>query len=83
MADLGSVLWEAATIMVTGMVVVFLFLSILIYLVQLLARIAPKDAPAAPARSHPAPVLPSHNGVRPEIVAAIGAAVHQYRSRKV
>ena len=81
MADLGPLLWEAATIMVTGMVVVFLFLSILIYLVTLLAKFAPKDAPPAPVANKPSSTAVNHNGVQPEIVAAISAAVHQYRGQ--
>ncbi|MBY5947459.1 oxaloacetate decarboxylase subunit gamma [Photobacterium rosenbergii] len=82
MADLGPLLWEAATIMATGMVVVFLFLSILIYLVQLLAKIAPKETPDAPAPRQPSPVAVNHDGVQPEVVAAISAAVHRYRGQK-
>ena len=81
MADLGTLLWEAATIMATGMVVVFLFLSTLIYLVQLLAKIAPKDTPSAAVPS-PSPVAVNHNGIQPEVVAAISAAVHRYRCQK-
>ncbi|UXI01773.1 oxaloacetate decarboxylase subunit gamma [Photobacterium sp. TY1-4] len=79
MADLGSLLWEAATIMITGMVVVFAFLSILIFLVQLLAKVAPKDDLPA---SQPAPaVANTQPGVQADVVAAITAAVHQYRQR--
>ncbi|WP_036830485.1 OadG family transporter subunit, partial [Photobacterium sanctipauli] len=55
MADLGALLLEAATIMATGMVVVFLFLSILIYLVQLLAKLAPQESEAPAAVAPPAP----------------------------
>ncbi|MEJ2764079.1 oxaloacetate decarboxylase subunit gamma [Photobacterium sp. MCCC 1A19761] len=79
MADLGSLLWEAATIMITGMVVVFAFLSVLIFLVQLLAKVAPKDDLSA---SQPAPaVAHTQTGVQADVVAAITAAVHQYRQR--
>ena len=81
MADLGSLLWEAATIMVTGMVVVFLFLSVLIYLVQLLSKLAPNDE-ATESKPQPVSAVNSnHNGVQPDVVAAITAAVHQYRQR--
>ncbi len=80
MTDLGSVLMEAATIMITGMVVVFVFLSILIFLVQLLAKIAPADPEVV---NTPAQVaVKSSDTVQPEIVAAIAAAVNQYRQRQ-
>lgn len=82
MADLGSLLWEAATIMATGMVVVFMFLSVLIYLVQLLSKLAPKDE-IPESGPQPVPAATSnHNGIQPDVVAAITAAVHQYRRRK-
>lgn len=81
MADLGNLLWEAATIMLTGMVVVFAFLSTLIFLVQLLAKVAPKDDQMASApQPSPAAANPQ-GGVQADVVAAITAAVHQYRQR--
>jgi len=81
MADLESLLWEAATIMLTGMFVVFIFLSILIFLVQLLAKVAPVDA--LPAAQKPQPSVASHhNEVQPDVIAAISSAVYQYRQRK-
>jgi oxaloacetate decarboxylase (Na+ extruding) subunit gamma len=79
MADLGSLLQEAATIMLTGMFVVFGFLSILIYLVQLLSKLAPADAVSIPKPA--TNVESNHTGVQPDVVAAISAAVHQYRQR--
>lgn len=81
MADLESLLWEAVTIMLTGMFVVFLFLSTLIYLVQLLSKVAPMDA--LPADPKPQPSVASNcNEVQPDVIAAISAAVHQYRQHK-
>ncbi|OAN17479.1 oxaloacetate decarboxylase subunit gamma [Photobacterium jeanii] len=85
MTDLGSVLMDAATIMVTGMVVVFVFLSILIFLVQLLAKIAPPDPESAAVTTTvatPAKVDTSLQGGKPEVIAAISAAVTQYRQRR-
>ena len=81
MADLGSLLWEAATIMTTGMVVVFIFLSTLIYLVQLLAKLAPKEELPAIKPQPASTVASNHNGVQSDVVAAITAAIHQYRNR--
>ncbi|MCW8330617.1 oxaloacetate decarboxylase subunit gamma [Photobacterium sp. SDRW27] len=81
MAGLGSLLWEAATIMATGMLVVFVFLSTLIFLVQLLAKVASKEA-TPELKAQPATTVASnHNGVQPDVVAAITAAVSQYRQR--
>lgn len=81
MADLGNLLWEAATIMLTGMVVVFAFLSTLIFLVQLLAKVAPKEDLSASA-AQPAPAVANpQSGVQADVVAAITAAVHQHRQR--
>lgn len=81
MADLGSLLGEAATIMATGMVVVFVFLSTLIFLVQLLAKVAPKDETPEFKPQPASTVASNHNGVQSDVVAAITAAVHQYRQR--
>ncbi|WP_299022119.1 oxaloacetate decarboxylase subunit gamma [uncultured Photobacterium sp.] len=82
MADLGSLLWEAATIMVTGMVVVFVFLSILILLVQLLAKVVPKEPEQDFHPQTASTVAPDHSGVTPDVIAAISAAVQQYRQHK-
>ncbi len=43
--DLGSTLQHAATLMLTGMVVVFVFLTILVGLVKLMSRLIPEELP--------------------------------------
>ncbi|MGX9416935.1 oxaloacetate decarboxylase subunit gamma [Vibrio sp. WJH972] len=82
MDNIGSLLGDAAVLMGTGMTFVFLFLTILVYLVTLMAKIIPQEQPAAP-------VVPSKRvqnnqssttGNNPHVVAAISAAVKQYRS---
>ena len=82
MTDLASVLVEAATIMITGMVVVFVFLSILIFLVQLMAKFAPADPEVANKTTSSQPTAKSTETVQPEVIAAISAAVNQYRQRR-
>ena len=77
---LSDTLWQAATIMLTGMVVVFVFLSLLIVLVTVMSKwLAPKaeDLEASPTAppADPAPL------VSPDTVAAITSAVAQYRQR--
>ncbi|WP_345334589.1 OadG family transporter subunit [Ferrimonas pelagia] len=73
MDALASLLSQAATVMLTGMVLVFLFLSLLVGALSLLARFcAPKPAPADPAVTTAAP--------SPQVLAAISAAIHQHRA---
>ncbi|ENM5721890.1 oxaloacetate decarboxylase subunit gamma [Vibrio mimicus] len=84
MTHIGSLLMDAATLMVTGMAVVFLFLTLLVYLVRLMSRVIPQEAPeaaATPKKSQK--VQPATDSVSPQVVAAISAAVHQYRTATV
>ncbi|EPZ7320055.1 oxaloacetate decarboxylase subunit gamma [Vibrio mimicus] len=84
MTHIGSLLMDAATLMVTGMAVVFLFLTLLVYLVRLMSRVIPQEVPeaaATPKKSQK--VQPATDSVSPQVVAAISAAVHQYRSAAV
>ncbi|EKO3687139.1 oxaloacetate decarboxylase subunit gamma [Vibrio metschnikovii] len=79
MIDIGSLLIDAATLMGTGMAVVFIFLTILVYLVRLMSTCLRDEA--LPATT-PVPVNKSASSVTtpsPQVVAAISAAVHQYR----
>ncbi|WP_038176123.1 MULTISPECIES: oxaloacetate decarboxylase subunit gamma [Vibrio] len=81
MDTIGSLLVDAATLMFTGMSVVFIFLTILVYLVRLMSKLVPEEAPqpiATPNQNNKVQ-LPS-SAVSPQIVAAISAAVHQYRA---
>ncbi|KAB2823280.1 oxaloacetate decarboxylase subunit gamma [Aliivibrio finisterrensis] len=75
MTDIGSLLLEAATLMLTGMGVVFIFLTILVYLVQLMSKLlpvelAPKQVLAVQKNSDP-----DQTTVQPQVIAAISAAV--------
>ncbi|MEF1255838.1 MULTISPECIES: oxaloacetate decarboxylase subunit gamma [unclassified Vibrio] len=81
MDNIGSLLVDAATLMLTGMVVVFIFLTILVYLVRLMSKLLPEEVPepiAVPNQNNKVQ-LPS-SAVSPKVVAAISAAVHQYRT---
>lgn len=81
MTDIGNLLGEAATLMFTGMTVVFIFLTILIYIVKLMSNLVPEESPLPTAmpiqNSTIQQTLPA---VNPQVVAAISAAVHQYRN---
>lgn len=81
MTNIGSLLEQAATLMFTGMAVVFAFLTILIYLVRLMSSVVPQEVPqpvSTPIQS--SKVQQSSSTVSPKVVAAISAAVHQYRN---
>ncbi|MGL6258485.1 oxaloacetate decarboxylase subunit gamma [Vibrio sp. WXL103] len=80
MTTIGSQLLDAATLMMTGMAVVFIFLTILVYLVKLMSKLVPSDLPpeTTPAIKHSA--TKSAHTVDPKVVAAISAAIHQHRA---
>lgn len=80
--NIADLLTEAANLMLIGMVVVFVFLGILIVCINVMANLVGEDAPevtAAPKNTT------ARNGtksdVAPEVVAAISAAVHNYRNK--
>ncbi|WP_290368709.1 oxaloacetate decarboxylase subunit gamma [Vibrio stylophorae] len=75
--DITAALIDAAALMVIGMGFVFLFLSLLIVVINMMAKWVPEE-PQAEQSSSPRPTA---QGVRPEVVAAISSAVHQYRAR--
>lgn len=82
--EVASALAEAANLLLVGMVVVFLFLSMLIGAVNAIAwlnKIIP-DPSAADAADNQRFVnngSPSTQGVPPKTVAAISAAIRQHR----
>ncbi len=81
MTNIGSLLVDAATLMVTGMAVVFIFLTILVYLVRLLSKLVPEEVPepiAAPKTN--TRVQSTSSAVSPQVVVAISAAIHQHRA---
>lgn len=80
--NVTETLVEAGVLMFIGMVVVFAFLTMLIFATKLLTKIAlalPEQETATPA---PRKIAPTVSGQpSPQVVAAIGAAVKQYRKK--
>lgn len=73
---------EAANLMLIGMVTVFIFLTFLIFAIKFMSRLSSNFSPAHEdlsaynnKRSEP------NHGVTPKQVAAISAAVKQYKNR--
>jgi len=80
--NISSLLLEAGTLMLVGMVVVFVFLTMLIGAIHLLTKFAqafPDKVTQAPAPI--APQTTNSNQTSPQVVAAISAAVKQYKAR--
>ncbi|SHO55364.1 oxaloacetate decarboxylase subunit gamma [Vibrio quintilis] len=83
MNHVGSLLIKASTLMVTGMVVVFLFLTLMVLAVTLMSKILPEETPELPPDSTVGKEGSSRSTAskpKPQVIAAISAAVHQYRS---
>ena len=77
--DIGAVHTTAGSLMLTGMVGVFVFLSILIGAVSLMSKLVARFDEAEVAIPVKSPSLKSQ-GVPNEHIAAISAAIAQYKS---
>ena len=83
MDNIKELLLEAASLMAIGMAMVFLFLTILVYVVRLMSRLVPTEEPLTPTRPKNSKKIAradSSDIVDPKVVAAISAAVHRHRS---
>ena len=80
--NISSLLLEAGTLMLVGMVVVFVFLTMLIGAIHLLTKFAQAfPDKVAPVAKPIAPQTTNSNQPSPQVVAAISAAVKQYKAR--
>lgn len=85
MENLNQAFIDAGTLLVAGMVFVFAFLGILVIFINtVLSRLAIKfpdaEVKSSPSRSKKASNAPK--GIAPNVVAAIGSAVTQYRNQQ-
>ena len=78
MNNVTSQLVEAAGLMGLGMMFVFAFLSLTILAIKVLSLIAAEPAP----RPVGATAIPAGNGLSPQKMAAISAAIKQYKNNK-
>lgn len=77
----ADLLLEAAGLMLIGMVTVFTFLFMLVLLLQLMSKVIQRYFPVKmPEKSNK--IEHTADGVSPAIIAAISAAVHQYRQKQ-
>ena len=75
-----DLLLESATLMLIGMATVFTFVLLLVLLMTVMSRLLLRYAPVKVADKTNKLDAATH-GVSPAVVAAISAAVHQYRQQ--
>ena len=74
--DIEQLLVQSLQLLGLGMGAVFIILSLMILLISLVSKIVPEET----ARSAPAPAATA--GIDSDHIAAITAAIHQYRKRR-
>ena len=77
----AELLWEAASLMLIGMVAVFAFLLLLVFVVQILSMVMQRYFPVKPTEKT-ARAESGSNGPSPAVIAAISGAIHQYRQQQ-
>lgn len=80
MENISDLLLEAANLLAVGMVVVFAFLTLLIFCIKLMSKFAggEVEAPVNQVKRRPVTQKQSNAG---QITAAISAAIHQHRQK--
>jgi len=78
----ADLLAEAAGLMLIGMIAVFTFLCLLVLLLKLMSYSIQRFFPAKVADKAIRVEQSASDGVSPAVVAAISAAVHQYRQQQ-
>lgn len=82
MEPLSQLFTEAGTLMLAGMIFVFAFLGLLVVFINVvLAPLAIKFPDPKPVARKTSKLPNQHKGVDAGVVAAIGAAVSQYRNK--
>ncbi|MDP5136854.1 OadG family transporter subunit [Rheinheimera baltica] len=77
----AQLLLEAANLMFIGMVAVFAFLLLLVFVVQLISKIMQRYFPVKIA-DKAVRIDAGSNGPSPAVIAAISSAIHQYRKQQ-
>ena len=80
--EITDLLVKSGQLMAVGMLVVFGFLGILVFCTKLLSRLVQKYLVEEPTPATTAALPASEGQVSPQTVAAISAAIHQYRQNK-
>jgi len=78
--EITDLLVKSGQLMLVGMSVVFAFLTLLIFVTKNLSQLVMKyEKPQVTTTSTPAALPATSGDIAPQTVAAISAAIHQYR----
>ncbi|MDO9103568.1 MAG: OadG family transporter subunit [Methylovulum sp.] len=77
---MAELMASGVELMFVGMGIVFLFLTMLVVAINLMSALVQRFFPEAPPATLSVPAV--SQGIDKQTVAAIMAAVHQYRNRK-
>lgn len=77
-----SLVAQGLELMVFGMGVVFVFLTMLVFVTSLMSKIVNKIAPEIEAPAPTAPAVTAASGVDPQLLNVLSAAVKEYRARQ-
>ena len=81
--EITDLLVKSVQLMAVGMGVVFAFLGLLIFITKFLSDVVIKFQGTPAPVTHKASASPQARGeIAPQTVAAISAAIHQYRQSK-
>lgn len=80
--EITDLLVKASHLMGLGMLVVFVFLGILVFCTKLMSSMVQKFQTNVDQSATDTPLPVAQGNVSPQTVAAISAAIHQYRQSK-
>ncbi|WP_371188455.1 OadG family transporter subunit [Thalassotalea maritima] len=81
MESLSDVFIEAGVLLLVGMCFVFAFLTVLIFAIQVLAKIGEHFPDTIPEPMRVQTSQPQGDKPSPHVIAAISAAIAQYRNK--
>lgn len=77
-----SLVAQGLELMIFGMGVVFVFLTMLVFVTGFMSKLVNKIAPEQEAAAAPASVAVSQSGVDPHLLKVLSAAVKEHRARQ-
>ena len=76
---MNELIMSGVELMLVGMGIVYLFLTMLVVVINIMSKVVERFFPEAPANTLVVPTVSS--GIDKSTIAAISAAVHTYRNK--